>query len=333
MLEKIKIGIVGIKPHHKDRINLLKHHLSSMDIIAASGDTQTDLVFAKNEMGLQYCYDDHKMLSNNNDLDAILIWSDPKKHAIQAIAAIEANKHVCIDLPLATNVSDCQAIQKAASSKPSQMVFCPLLNRYKAVFIEANKLIDQGKIGMPVMAQLYHGEQQKDETTLSTLLEYRSIFIDLALNEIDLVRWFFGKDIQSVSAHGAIAKDKALKMVKDVDTAQVQCLIGDAAYAQLSISRFPINSADSRFFIQGTKGSILIDEQGLKYIHEKGVDHILTHSTNKYELGIELQAMQDFCQQVQHRDKGNNSLEDAAKTTEVAVAMAKSLIMKEKIDI
>ena len=331
MQDKIKIGIVGINPSHKSRVNHIRSFYSGIEILAASGSSQSDIVFAKNELGLQYVYSDHEQLTNNNDIDAVFIWSDASMHTMHTISAINANKHVMIDLPFGTNIDDCQTIIAAAKNRPSQTTFCPLKSRYNPIFIKANELIDSGEIGAPVMAQLYHGKKVIMSPVEKMSLQHRSIFIDLALDEIDLVRWMFGKEFSEVNVNGTIAQDRSLKMTNDVDTAQIQATLSGDHFIQMSLSRFPINSSDSRMFIQGTKASLHIDNEGLKIINAKGKEILDIVDHNSVPGVAELEIVKDFCEQILNRKKGRNTLEDAAATTKVAVAMGKSLIMNEKL--
>lgn len=333
MVQKVKLGVLGLRATDSERLNFIQLHFAGMEIIAAHCNTQSDMVFAKNTAGLQYVYSEVKQLTENHDIDAILIWSDASDHGSHMLAAIQSNKHVFVDLPLATNVSDTEMIIKAAKGRPSQSTFCPLENRFNPIFKTANQIIDSGELGVPILAQLYHGKKKIKSDSEDLNLKPSSIFTDLALNEIDLISWFFGKKIKQVKAVGTIAMDKSLKLSNDVDTAQIQLTLSDAQFVQMSLSRFPINNEDSRFFIQGTKSSILIDNQGLKLIHEKGIDHRGIQNVKSSPYGMDRLTITDFYEQITQRKRPLNTLEDVAYTTKVAVAMARSLVMGEEVTI
>jgi len=79
MLYNVKAGIIGLDDIGKAYAKLIKDHVKNLSLIAAYGRTQKELLFAKNELSLEYVYSDEKSLIENHDVDVIFIFSDTER--------------------------------------------------------------------------------------------------------------------------------------------------------------------------------------------------------------------------------------------------------------
>ena len=73
--------------------------------------------FIDNDAGKVACYDDMESLINDKNIDAVYCPMANEEHAQWAIKAINAGKHVLIEKPMATKLSDIDAIEAAAKAK------------------------------------------------------------------------------------------------------------------------------------------------------------------------------------------------------------------------
>lgn len=82
------------------------------------------------------------------DLDAVEILTPHGTHRKQAIRAIEAGCHVCVERPLALSIEGADSVIKAAQNeKRALQVFEPSL--FHKPLLDARNLIDNGEIGTP----------------------------------------------------------------------------------------------------------------------------------------------------------------------------------------
>lgn len=133
MLYQVKAGILGLEELGGKYAYLLKEHIKDLSLIGAAGRTQKELLFAKNDLSLEYVYSDEKALVENHDIDAICIFGDAQRRPHLAISAIEAGKHVFMADPIALNVEDAEAVNKVAKSHPSQVVMVSSFVRFDAL--------------------------------------------------------------------------------------------------------------------------------------------------------------------------------------------------------
>jgi len=73
------------------------------------------LSYAK-RFGASYCSSDYGELLQDPDLDMIFILTRNQHHASQAIAALEAGKHVFVEKPMAITAEECRRVEEAVQS-------------------------------------------------------------------------------------------------------------------------------------------------------------------------------------------------------------------------
>ena len=92
------------------------------------------------------CYDDMKSLINDKNIDAIYCPMANEEHAEWAIKAINAGKHVLIEKPMATKLSDINAIEVAAKANDVK-VMEGFMYRFHPQHIRVAEIVASGVIG------------------------------------------------------------------------------------------------------------------------------------------------------------------------------------------
>lgn len=146
-MAKLKVGIVGAgsiadlhaKGYEKD---------GRAEIFAVC-DRDEDLAISRSlDWGAKAYYTDYAEMLQNEQLDAIEILTPHHLHASQAIQALEAGKHVCVERPIALSAEEAnQVLQVAQRTGKVLQVYEPCLF-YKPL-LDARNLIDAGEIGRP----------------------------------------------------------------------------------------------------------------------------------------------------------------------------------------
>lgn len=85
-------------------------------------------------------------LLNDPAIDAVALTTPIQQHAAQAIAALQAGKHVFVEKPLATSLGQLAAINDAANESGCTVMAGHLL-RYHPAFTKMQALIHEGVIG------------------------------------------------------------------------------------------------------------------------------------------------------------------------------------------
>jgi predicted dehydrogenase len=90
--------------------------------------------------------DDLDELLGRDDLDVVYIATPPFLHFRQAMAAIEAGKHVIVEKPLAMTVAEADALI-AAAHKRDRLVVANLMQRYNPLYDSVRRLVETHLLG------------------------------------------------------------------------------------------------------------------------------------------------------------------------------------------
>jgi predicted dehydrogenase len=90
--------------------------------------------------------DDLGEFLKRDDLDVVYIATPPFLHHAQALAALEAGKHVIVEKPLAMTVGEADELV-AAARKRDLLVVANLMQRYNPLFDAVRRLIDARLLG------------------------------------------------------------------------------------------------------------------------------------------------------------------------------------------
>lgn len=93
-------------------IHSARAQASNVELVAVCDINPVALAPWQNENGIR-CYDDYQQLLNDEDVDAVCIATPVPMHARQAIAALEAGKHVLSEVTAAYTIDECWGLVEA----------------------------------------------------------------------------------------------------------------------------------------------------------------------------------------------------------------------------
>jgi len=138
-------------------------------------------------------------------LDAVAVESPPYFHPDQALAAVEAGKHVYLAKPVAVDVPGCRKILTAGEKAKGKLSFyVDFQTRSTPFFMEAARRVHQGALGELVAGQVYYQagrlKPQADPADHSDAARLRNWVFDIALSGdiiveqnvhvLDVANWF-----------------------------------------------------------------------------------------------------------------------------------------------
>ncbi len=204
-MKKTKFAVVGIGHIGKRHATIIQQH-EDCELVALCDilpENQASMAAIIESFGVPYFDDFEKLLAANLDIDIINIATPNGLHETQALAALDADKHIVIEKPMALTKAGCERIIFKALQKNKQ-VFCVMQNRYSPPAIWLQNLLQEGVLGKIFMVQIncywnrddryyipesWHGKKDLDGGTLFTQFSHF----------IDLMYWCFG-DITNIQA-------------------------------------------------------------------------------------------------------------------------------------
>lgn len=258
-MNEVRIGLIGSGFMGKTSAETVSHYLSNAKLVAIAGGSRAPALAAQYQVE---CEPSIEALVSRDDVDAVIISTPHAAHVSEALAAARAGKHILLDKPMATTVTDCDRIIEAAQAANVNLMIM-FGQRFRICNIEARRLFQEGRIGKVRMIQ----EQVLATGGLSSLPAWQSapencgIFVGHAVHNIDRIRWISGAEIASVSAH--VQRDPLSG--NEVSTMALLSLTNGAmatVWASWDIATPAFPRSASSALIAGETGNIDLDAYG-----------------------------------------------------------------------
>ena len=196
----VKLGIIGLGRGLMLTLPALRVHPDIRIVAAFDPDSAALQAFATDFGSMAYAKTD--LLLANDDLDAVYIVSPHEFHEEQAIAALDAGKHVLLDKPMALGLAACNRIVSASDGSGRVVVVGPSHGADPCIDV-ARGLIDGGHIGRPRSITALNFTDYIYRPRRPAELEPArggGVLWGQAPHHIDLVRRLSGQAVLSVSA-------------------------------------------------------------------------------------------------------------------------------------
>lgn len=204
------------------------------------------------------CYDDMDALINDANVEAIYCPMANEEHAVWALKAIAAGKHVLIEKPIATKLQDVQAIETAAT-KANVKVMEGFMYRFHPQHQRLQEIVDSGLIGDVLSARASFSFLMKEARMYRinrSMEDGGGAMWDIGPYAIHSLRWCFAKNGVPAEPVSVIAHAKLNEHGADIVTSGVLDF-GNDAQGRARFGNFDVSferSRKSEYEIIGTKG-------------------------------------------------------------------------------
>jgi len=306
MTDRINVALLGSKfmgrAHSNAWLNVGKFFpgdvLPIMHTVA--GRSASDLEEFARTWGWQHASTDWRAVLQSADIGLIDIATPNDVHAEQAVAALEAGKHVACEKPLAGTLADAQSMADAAAGATGKTFVWFNYRRVPAVAL-AKQLVASGALG-----RLYHARaaylQSWGGPDTPLLWRFQSEIAgsgahgDLNAHIIDMVRFVTGEEIMTVEGAvehtfieerellagatggeiaGAGAATAGTKGRSTVDDAVLfLARLSGGALASFEATRLATGYHNAnRFEIHGERGALRFDFERMNELHFYSLDN------------------------------------------------------------
>ena len=225
--------------------------------------------FAKNHDCLFHA--DFDALLSDENVDAICICTPSGTHASLAIKALEADKSVVLEKPMAINVEDCDKIIAAAEKSKGKITVISQL-RTSPDIIRARDIVCSGKIGKILIADLtmkyYRAPAYYEGSWRGTKkMDGGGALMNQGIHGVDLLQYIVGpvKNVQSVV--------RTLSHDIEVEDCAVASLEFESSALGVIIASTATHPGFERLMrINGTRGAIEIVEDKIVRLVIDGVE-------------------------------------------------------------
>ena len=254
----VKLGLIGLgfagTVLHLP--SLLKNQRA--DLVAVSDVSDEKLAeFSSAFPGLEVDkFVDYKSIIEDKTIDAVLIASPTPTHTKIAVEALAAGKHVFCEKPISSTAEDAELMIAESNARPHLVLMIGQVLRFWPEYVQIKKIIDDGKIGKPVIARTYRANPMPKALFYESDQLSGGVIVDLGLHDIDFLSWALGP-VSSVYAQGGNFSGRG----DVIDYAQIHFNFQSGAMAYLETNwavpeNFPFSTAVE---ITGTEGMIAAD--------------------------------------------------------------------------
>ncbi|WP_299093210.1 Gfo/Idh/MocA family oxidoreductase [uncultured Metabacillus sp.] len=188
----LKIGVIGTGAIGQDHIRRITHDLTGAKIVAVTdvNAEQAKAVVKIENLDAKVYENGHDVI-NATEVDAIIVTSWGPTHEEFVLASIAEGKPVFCEKPLATTAEGCKRIVDAEVAQGKQLVQVGFMRRYDKGYRQLKKVVDNGKIGEPLIVHCAHRNPSAPGFSGDMALT------DSFVHEIDVLRWLLNDDYVS----------------------------------------------------------------------------------------------------------------------------------------
>jgi predicted dehydrogenase len=265
----INVGVIGLG-RAGEKHALTYHRLPFVNLAAICDQDENRLSFYCRKLETKG-YRDYRELLSDRSIDAVSIVMPDTLHLDATRAAIENDKHILLEKPIASTIEDARKILDLAEGSKRVFMVAHIL-RFMAAHSLAQQSVAQGEIG-----EIVHVSARRNSTLAGAEMysaHHTDTHIHLMVHDIDYINWITGSRATRVYAK---ARQLLLKKFNMRDTVLATVEYESGALASIEACWIlPGNSPselDDRMEIVGTNGVLYLDGicKGLEIVSKERI--------------------------------------------------------------
>jgi predicted dehydrogenase len=193
---------------------------------------------------------DYHELLDQPEIKAAIVCLPNALHAEAAIATLQSGKHLYLEKPLAVDLEDGRKLLEAWR-RSGQVAMIGFSYRFNPLHLEVRRHLRAGLLGELIGARsVFTTAPHRVTEWKQTRHTGGGALLDLASHHVDLVRFWFGKEVIEVRA--AVVSQRA-----EADCATLDLRLADGVLVQSFFSTGSVD--DDRFEIYGRAGKLSLD--------------------------------------------------------------------------
>lgn len=278
----VKIGVIGLGAWGKGLVTTLAK-IPNVQVTAICDTYEAYVTRASKIATNAKTFSDYKQLLASPDVEAVIIATPTHQHKEIVLAAIQADKHVYLEAPIASSLDEAKAI--AMAGQGSKKIFqVGLQGRANPLYEHVSKFVKSGCMGTPAEVHAQYNKKQSWKKLASSAERIKEInwqlhkatslglVGELGIHSIDLANWYL--DAMPVAITGFCTTAMNWDDDRDVpDT--VQCVIEYPKNVRMVFSSTIVSSFSGNYALfQGNQSSLMMREQAGWMIKEADSDLI-----------------------------------------------------------
>ncbi|MGD1904960.1 MAG: Gfo/Idh/MocA family protein [Leptolyngbyaceae cyanobacterium] len=272
-----KVGLIGCGAIAQAVHLAILARLPNVEVVALAEPDPQRRTAAQKRLKSATAFSDYKDLLAHPGLEGVVICLPSALHAEAAIAAFEQGKHVYLEKPIGIDLDEAQAVV-AAWQQAGTVGMVGFNYRFNPLYQAAKQAIQAGEIGELVSARsVFSYPVGTSPLWKQKRVSGGGILLDLALHDVDLARYLFDAEVETISA---LVRSHQY----EDDTAALQMQLTNGVLFQLSTSMSTVDEASWEICGQG--GKLIADRYRATQLEVMSAHR---PSSRRQQLGVSLQ--------------------------------------------
>ena len=279
-LQKLRIAIAGLGFGKKIHLEALRDSEYLIPTAIYHYEKEKGPTLEK-ETGLNF-YHDWLELVKSRDIDGIIIATSPESRFELAKAALENNKHLLLEKPVALTSLEIEELQRISLIN-NLSVCVDFEYRTVPLFLQTKKIIDEDILGKIYLIKLdwLMGSRSDPKRTWNWYSQKEKgggVIGALGTHAFDMLNWFFGESIKvsgklstSIKERSLPNSSKLLEVTSEdicIANLEIKNYDGSLIPCQVSLSSISKNGRGYSLEVYGSEGSIFLKSENQKdYVH------------------------------------------------------------------
>lgn len=338
-VEKLVVGIIGLgmgKMHLKGAIE----YGAEIGAICDINEARLKAIGEELNIPEEKRTTNYLDIVNNKEINTVIVATWDQLHREMVVTLLTAGKNVLCEKPLALTREDVTEIIRAVEAHPECKFMIGQVCRFAPAFVQAKKIIDEGKIGDIYFVEseyahdyykMYrdHFNLHKDEPDWKYWRSdpLRNGVIGGGCHAVDLIRWLVNGDPTEVYAYGTHKLLLPYVPFHDANLAMMK-FPGDIM-GKVFVSTGCKRNYTMRTCVYGTKGTLIFDNESdtmqAFYVNEEDIaphdPEIIPVEVNSHNAAAEFK---EFANALVNDLPIATNVYEGAKTVEVCLSIMES---------
>jgi myo-inositol 2-dehydrogenase/D-chiro-inositol 1-dehydrogenase len=281
-MNKVRIGSVGLGRLGLAHAENIANRIRNAELAALCDVDAAKLNETANRLSVPHRFTSFEEMIACADIDAVVLVSPSALHTKQIASALAAGKHVFSEKPLGVTVAECKEAEKAVEAHPEKVFMLGFMRRFDESYRYAHDKVTAGEIGKPVLFRSYSQDPERFiEGAIAFAPHSGGQFLDMAVHDIDLARWFTGSEPETVYAIGGCYAHSEFGKYKDGDNVSCLMKFKNDCMVFLFAGRTAPHGYNVETEIIGTKGILRIASVPQKNLVEVLDSHGVRHECSQ----------------------------------------------------
>jgi len=283
MTEKVRFGMIGTSVGANFCANglALIANEGVAELVAVTSQREERAKEFASKWGVKYWYTDYKKMLKEAPIDAVIINTPHYQHYPMALEALENDKHVLVDKPIAISLKEADEMIKKARERNLKLGVI-LQSRFDPTIRKVKDSVESGVFGRLIFGEAivewFRTQEYYDESSWRGrwATEGGGALINQAIHTIDLLVWIMGQPEYLWAQMGTFTHKIE---VEDLAAAIIRFKNGAIGVVQGSTAIYP--GLPTRLEIHGTRGTAIIEGEVLRRWSIIGEEEIVLEGTKE----------------------------------------------------